>query len=73
MFGHGVTLHVQSQCRGWSWPDVSVTVRGAGLGHTTALGVKDNVHTLKLTFSDPQRVIGRHRGTTQQLTGAFEL
>ena len=48
-------------------------VSHAGLSHTTALDVKDNVHTLRLTFSDPQRVISRHRGTTKQLTGVLRI
>ena len=37
----------------------------------TEPAVKENDNTLKLTFSDPQRVIGRHRGATLHLLGAF--
>ena len=40
-----------------------------GLG-VTAPDVKENVHTLKLTFDDRARVISRHRGDTLQLSGA---
>ena len=41
----------------------------AGLG-MTAPAVKDNVHTLKLTFEDHRRILSRHHGGTLQLTGA---
>lgn len=43
---------------------------GAGLGFT-APAVKENVHTLNLTFADPRHVISRNPGITLQLTGAF--
>ena len=42
----------------------------AGLGYTVP-AVKDNDHTLKLTFADPRRVISRSPGVTLQLTGAM--
>ena len=43
---------------------------GAGLGQpTTGISVKRNNHMLKLTFTDPEQVLSRERGTTLQLTG----
>jgi hypothetical protein len=43
---------------------------GAGLGQpTTGISVKQNAHTLKLTFNDPHQVIADASGATLQLTG----
>lgn len=43
---------------------------GAGLGQpTTGISVKQNAHTLKLTFNDPHQIIANARGATLKLTG----
>ena len=41
----------------------------AGLGRGTTVAVKRNVHTLKLTFTDPHHVIASGAGAMLQLTG----